>query len=331
MSDDFYSYAQLAAPSVLRSVQQHYDLAKLERCKFYARGLHDNYLLESQQQKFILRVYRNAWRTEEAIRFELDLLRYLGERGASVSYPINTTSGASCFSIATPIAQHFAALFAYADGQAPGGALSVAESQLLGNAVAQIHAAGDDFSSSHTRPALDLTFLVDASIESITPFVDATYLAYLKQLQARLHQTLPQIPQGQGRYGICIGDVNPTNFHINAQQQITVFDFDQCGFGDRAFEIGKFISAIHLHDKKQELSQAFVEGYQQVRLLSSDELRAIPYYEMVGVIWVMAITADYADLHGHKWFGQAYWERKLAILKALESQILEGYYGYHEN
>ena len=258
MSDDFYSYAQLAAPSVLRSVQQQYDLTGLERCKFYARGLHDNYLLESQQQKYILRVYRNAWRTEEAIRFELDLLRYLGQRGASVSYPISTTSGASCFSIVTPIDQHFAALFPYADGQAPGSAFSVAESLLLGNTVAQIHAASDDFSSPHTRPCLDLAFLVDASIESITPFVDATYLAYLKQLQTRLHQNLPQIPRGQGRYGICIGDVNPTNFHINAQQQITVFDFDQCGFGYRAFEIGKFISAIHLHDQKQELAQAFV-------------------------------------------------------------------------
>lgn len=323
MSGNYYSYTQLAASNVMQSVQQHYDLADLERCKFYARGLHDNYLLESQQQKYILRVYRNAWRTEEAIRFELDLLRYLGERGASVSYPISTTSGASCFSIVTPIAQHFAALFPYADGQAPGGALSVAESQLLGNAVAQIHTASEDFSSPHTRPCLDLAFLVDASIATIAPFVDAMYLAYLKQLQVRLHQNLPQIPHGQGRYGICIGDVNPTNFHINAEKQITVFDFDQCGFGVRAFEIGKFISGIHLHDKKQELAQAFVEGYQQVRLLSSDELRAIPYYEMVGVIWVMAITADYADLHGHKWFEQAYWERKLSILKALESQLFK--------
>lgn len=323
MPDNDYSYAQLAAPSVLRSVQQHYDLAKLERCKFYARGLHDNYLLESQQQKYILRVYRNAWRTEEAIRFELDLLRFLGERGASVSYPISTTSGASCFSIVTPIAEHFAALFPYADGKAPSGAFSVAESLLLGNTVAQIHTASDDFSSPHTRPCLDLAFLVDASIATIAPFVDAAYLAYLKQLQARLHQNLPQIPRGQGRYGICIGDVNPTNFHINAQQKITVFDFDQCGFGDRAFEIGKFISAIHLHDKKQELSQAFVEGYQQVRLLSSDELRAIPYYEMVGVIWVMAITADYADLHGHKWFEQAYWERKLLLLRELENRVFK--------
>lgn len=323
MPDNDYSYAQLAASNVLRNVQQQYDLIGLERCKFYARGLHDNYLLESQQQKYILRVYRHAWRTEEAIRFELDLLRYLRQRGASVSYPISTQSGESCFSIVTPIAQHFAALFPYADGQAPGGAFSVAESLLLGNTVAQIHAASDDFTSAHTRPCLDLAFLVDASIETITPFVDATYLAYLKQLQTRLEQNLPQIPHGQGRYGICIGDVNPTNFHINAQQQITVFDFDQCGFGYRAFEIGKFISAIHLHDKKQELSQAFVEGYQQVRLLSSDELSAIPYYEMVGVIWVMAITADYADLHGHKWFEQAYWERKHSILKGLESQLFK--------
>ena len=323
MSDNYYSYAQLAASSVLHCVQQQYDLAGLERCKFYARGLHDNYLLASQQQKYILRVYRNAWRTEEAIRFELDLLRYLGERGASVSYPINTTSGATCFSIVTPIVQHFAALFPYADGQAPGSAFSVAESHLLGNTVAQIHAASDDFTSPHTRPCLDLAFLVDASIEAIAPFVDAAYLTYLKQLQARLHQTLPDVPHGQGRYGICIGDVNPTNFHINEQKHITVFDFDQCGYGYRAFEIGKFFSSIHLIDKKKELAKAFVEGYQQVRLLSSAELNAIPYYEMVGVLWVMSIMASNAEFLGNKWIEKAYWERKLLLLKELESQVFK--------
>ena len=319
MTDTLYCYAQLAASSVRQAVLLQYDLAETTHCKFYARGLHDNYLLESQQRKFILRVYRNDWRTEEAIHFELDLLRFLSDRGGSVAYPINTQSGASCFSIATATGQRFAALFPYADGQAPGGALSVEESLLLGHAVAQIHSASNDFSSAHARPHLDLAFLVDASIEAIAPFVDTPYLAYLKQLQTRLHQSLPNIPHGEGRYGICIGDVNPTNFHINEQKQITVFDFDQCGYGYRAFEIGKFISSIHLFDKKQELAKAFVEGYQQVRTLSQAELSALPYYEMVGVIWVMAITASNAEFIGHKWVEKAYWERKLSLLQELES------------
>ena len=66
-----------------------------------------------------------------------------------------------------------------------------------------------------------------------------------------------------------------------------------------------------------------VEGYQQVRLLSSVELNAIPYYEITGVIWVMSIMANNAEFLGHKWIEKAYWERKLLLLKELESQVFK--------
>ena len=36
--------------------------------------------------------------------------------------------------------------------------------------------------------------------------------------------------------------------------------FDQCGFGYRAFEIGKYLSSIHAHENKQALAEAFQAG-----------------------------------------------------------------------
>ena len=90
------------------------------------------------------------------------------------------------------------------------------------------------------------------------------------------------------------------------------------GYGYRAFEIGKFISSIHLIKTKYDISNAFIEGYQKVRRLTEEELLAIPYYELLSVIWVMAIHAYNADRIGHKYLEKPFWDRRLAILKDLD-------------
>ena len=324
MDESVFIYTQLASHAVLRFVVLHYDLPEPVHCKFYVRGLHDNYLIESEHQKFILRIYRNQWRSEEAIGFELELLSFLGDQATLVAYPLRTKNGAFSFSIDCPEGKRFAALFPYADGHAPGNELSINVSVLLGKSIANIHRLSDGFTSNYTRPLLELPHLLDESIIAIQPFVHAEYQAYLKALQNKLYQAIPVINQTPGKYGICIGDVNPTNFHVNETQQITVFDFDQCGYGYRAFEIGKFISAIHPLKAKHELTKAFIDGYQQVRQLSQEEITAIPYFEMVAVIWVMAINANNTEYLGHKWYENAYWDRKLSILRELDSQIFTG-------
>ena len=150
--------------------------------------------------------------------------------------------------------------------------------------------------------------------------VCAGALPYWSLIQNKLHHALPQISKEQGKFGICIGDVNPTNFHID-EEILTVFDFDQCGYGYRAFEIGKFISAIHTLKNTNEIANAFLSGYQKVRPLSQDELSAIPYFEVVSVIWVMSINANNADLIGHKWLEQPFWDRKITILKELDNAL----------
>jgi Ser/Thr protein kinase RdoA (MazF antagonist) len=267
-----------------------------------------------------LRIYRNNWRSTDEIIFELELLSFLHDKGAPVSYPLLTRSGESSFYIDSPEGKRSAALFHYAKGHAPGNKLSTHESELLGKTVANIHRLSDDFTLPCTRPVLDIPYLLDDSINAIQDFVNQETLAYLKAIQHKLSLTLPQLAKEQGQYGICTGDVNPTNFHIDGET-ITVFDFDQCGYGYRAFEIAKFISSIHTLKNKADIANAFLVGYQQVRRLSSAELSAIPYFEMVAVIWVMAINANNSDLIGHKWLEKPFWERKITVLKELE-QVL---------
>lgn len=316
MANNTYLYSQLSSSSGLSLVAFHYDLPNLEYCSFYARGLHDNYLLTAGIAKFVLRIYRNNWRSPEEIGFELAALKYLGDKGARVAFPITTRSGDLNFAIDSPEGKRSAALFHYAKGNAPGTNLSIKESELLGKSAATIHQLAEGFKTPYTRPILDVPYLLDGSINAIEPFLNQDALAYLKSIQPQLHHALPHLSKEQAQYGICIGDVNPTNFHID-KETITIFDFDQCGYGYRAFEIGKFISSIHSFKNKNDIANAFLKGYQQQRPLSSNELAAIPFFEMIAVIWVMSINANNADLIGLKWLEQPYWDRKLTILKEL--------------
>lgn len=316
-----FMHTQLSSRAVLHFATSHYDFPASVSCVFYVRGLHDNYLIEGGDKKYILRIYRHSWRTQEEISFELELLSFLAECPAAVAFPLHTKNGEPRFLIDSPEGQRSSALFNYADGHAPGAEISTDQSILLGNAVAKIHRLTDAFVTQRHRPILELPYLVDESLIAIEPFLNAEDLTYLKLLRDKLYRAIPAIAKDQGQYGICIGDVNPTNFHVNAQQQLTLFDFDQCGFGYRAFEIGKFISSIHSVKSKKEIAKAFLEGYQHARPLSKEELSTIPFFEMVAVIWVMAINANNVDLIGLKWLEKAFWDRKLSILKELESAV----------
>jgi len=316
-----YAYSRLSSQEVCRLIVSQYELEEPVTCKFYVRGLHDNYLIENANNKFIFRVYRNDWRSREQVLFELELLAFAGDNGAPVASLLRTKSGELAFSMDGAEGAREAALFHYADGVAPGNEISVRECVLLGNTVANIHLITDTFHTSYTRPILDIPYLLDESITAIAPFVDAGALSYLKILQDKIHQAMPPLAKSREIYGICIGDVNPANFHIDHHNRITVFDFDQCGYGYRAFEIGKFVSSLHNPKLKNELSSAFMAGYQQVRPLSGDEIRAIPIFEIISIIWVMAIHVYNVERIGYKFLEQPFWDRRLAIVKELDAAL----------
>jgi len=315
-----YNYSRITSSSAHYLVSNHYDLPEVTHCSLYAPGLHDNYLIRCGQIKYILRVYRNDWRTLEEINFELELLAFLDAENASVAAPVPTKSRESSFAIEGPEGKRSAALFYYANGDAPGANISVAQSALLGKTVANVHQLSDSLEQAYTRQELDAAYLLDESVLAIEPYLDSGQKQYITLLQNKLKHALPSLVREIGIYGICHGDVNPTNFNITKKNEITLFDFDQCGYGFRAFEIGKFISSIHPGKNKDSIAQAFIDGYQQVRPLSRNEQDAVPCFEIISVLWVMAIHVYNIDHIGHKYLEKHFWERRLVVLKELESR-----------
>ncbi|WP_158278913.1 phosphotransferase [Leucothrix arctica] len=316
-----YIYSRLSPESVQAHLEHHYDLSPIKSCVFYVFGLHDNYLVKTEESQFILRLYRNQWRNADEVFFELELLNYLKQQAQAVASPLHTKAHELAFEIQSPEGVRFSALFNYADGKGLTQEISTQESELLGTTIANIHSATGDFKTTHKRNELNLTYLLDESVELIAPFINAEKQEFLTEIQKKLHKQLLPITQSDADFGICIGDVNQSNFHINTSKQITVFDFDQCGYGYRAFEVGKFSSSLFRSPNKKQLTKAFLKGYETVRKLSTVEKNAIPYFEIAATIWVMSIRVANEDKVGHLHLEEGYWNQRFAILEALDKQV----------
>lgn len=300
---------------------ENYAVGEPLEARFYLPGLHDTYLLVAAEPEFVLRIYRNGWRSCEEIAFELDWLDHLRKKRAPVAAPLPANTGELALRIASPEGERVAALFPYARGLAPAGGLTLDQSRALGHAVAKVHRCATGFTTPHKRTELDGRYLIGASIAAISRFLDAGARAYLQALGERLQQDWPNIPKATDTFGLCIGDVNATNVHIDTDGSLTLFDFDQCGYGYRAFEIAKFASSLRDDALKPDLLEAFLAGYEHVRTLSPAERQAIPYFELVATVWVLAIHAWNVDRIGHKRLEKPFWDRNLATVKALEAAL----------
>ena len=316
-----YTYSQLSTQSVLEFLSDFYEIGEVCGCKYYVLGLHDNYFVETESRKYILRIYRNDWRSPDEINFELGFLDYLKKQGSLISYPLLTIEDQLYFQFSAPEGTRFATLFYYAEGDSPGNSISPSQSELLGHTVATIHKFSNSFECKEYRKVLDIPYLVDGSVLAIESFLSKEQLHYILRVRDIIESHMPDLPKEEGVWGACHGDVNPTNFHINSESQITLFDFDQCGYGYRAFEIAKFKSSIYPIENKEEVESHFLQGYQSVRQLSGNEIKAIPYLEIISHIWVMAIHAYNVNRIGYKYLEKPFWDRRISVIKKLEERL----------
>jgi Ser/Thr protein kinase RdoA (MazF antagonist) len=79
--------------ALIATVLCEYSIQQPHSCKLYKRGLNDTYLVETEGDNYILRVYRRSWRNQEEIDFELELLAFLHQQKQPIAYPIARKDG----------------------------------------------------------------------------------------------------------------------------------------------------------------------------------------------------------------------------------------------
>ena len=141
---------------------------------------------------------------------------------------------------------------------------------------------------------------------------------YLQEQIDNIKNQLEQfnLPRTAPIYGICVGDVHSGNAHFTDENQPTLFDFDQCGYGWRAFDIAKCLHVLIRQKIDVTVRNSFIDGYESFRKLSEVELAAIPIFVKAAHVWVMGISTNaVGDVLPYGWFDNDWLDTRLEFLR----------------
>lgn len=308
----------LCAEALGRHIQACYGLESLLACKLWIKGLSDVYLVETREEKYVLRVSHAQWRDGNEIQFELAFLDHLHGQGVAVAHPLHTVNGELSVALEAPEGPRYAALFPFAPGEIPLCDLNLLQAGLLGQTLAQVHQVSQTFWEPCHRPALTLENLLHDSVDQLLPFFSnqSQEQDYLQVLRSRLQENLGHWNQRGPHWVVCWGDPHSGNAHFTETGGITLFDFDQCGYGWRVFDIAKFLQTSLRTGMSYSVRQAFLQGYESISPLEKWELHSLSDWVQVAHLWSWALRISAKQLHSHSQFDQRYFNQRLHQLKS---------------
>ena len=288
-------YSSLSTQALLELACSKYPISTDASITFLKRGFNDTYLIKSQKEKYILRVYKHNWRNLESIETEIKLLNHLKENGISVSYPISDNQKQFIHSIEAPEGIRYVVLFSYADGEQIRK-LTIEQAELLGVQTGKIHLLTQNKNLGETAHNYDIEYQFENTLITLEPILHnhPKEFNYVIQLKGYFTELFSDIDKTQLASGICHGDLQAENFHINSNNQFTFFDFDFFGEGYLIYDIGVFIWYDH-KNKPKEIVDAFLKGYQTQRKLSETEIMLLPYFSTLRALFQMTLYCQISD------------------------------------
>jgi Ser/Thr protein kinase RdoA (MazF antagonist) len=311
-------YSTLAAEALADEIATAYDIGSDLRCVFLQRGLNDTYLVASEGDRWVARVYRAGWRSPSEIAWELELLEHLAGRGVPVSLPIRAVNGSWTREVPAPEGPRWLVVFTWAPGVRPSWD-RLEDARLAGQLAAAIHDAADDFASSQERFCLDVDYLIDDSLRAIEPFMAHRRSDWeeLVGLAGELRQRLVAATDGLD-WGPCHGDFDAGNMHLDGTT-ITAFDFDFAASGWRAYDL---VSAWRMssRDPRGSTWLAFQHGYEQLRTLAPCDRAAVPLFDATAELWTGGLRTAKARESGTNRVGDRYLDAVIGSLRTWEAE-----------
>jgi Ser/Thr protein kinase RdoA (MazF antagonist) len=318
-------YSTLSPAALADLVFSRYALDVPKNCQFWHRGLSDVYLLETLTTPYILRVSHCHWRTKMEIDFELELLDYLRCHQVPVAAPLATKNGDLSLEINAPEGKRYAVLFPYAPGEIAMGDIDLEQAYHLGSIVANLHQVTADFQPLAYRHPLNLQYLLHDSLQIIAPFLHQrpSDLECVLETIEEIEEETTKLPTDSPYWGICWGDPHSGNVHITHDNQMTLFDFDQCGYGWRVFDIAKFLQVSLQSGLNRKVRHAFIQGYDEKMRLTETELSCLQHLTQAAYIWSWSISLNNLRLTDYSRLCANYFTSRLATLKRLRTQEWE--------
>lgn len=314
-------YSILSPHALVSMLETHYDLGEVRRCQFWHRGLSDVYLVDIGNSPYILRVSHHHWRSQSEVAFELEFLDFLHHHQLPIAYPLKTNQNKLFIEINAPEGHRYLTLFTYANGTVVLGDFTQAQSHLLGKTVARIHQVSQGFDTHFKRQALTLDHLLDDSLAVIVPFLQPRpqELQDLLEIATQIKDNLADLPMNSPYWSVCWGDPHSGNVHVSENNQMTLFDFDQCGYGWRMFDVAKFFQVSMQSGLNRNVRTSFLQGYQEITPITDQEQDCLQTLTQTAYIWSWAISLNATRFYDYCRLDNGYFRQRLERLKSLRS------------
>ena len=287
------------------------------QCRLLKAGISHTYLVNASGAKYIFRIYSLGWRTETEINEELRLLLHLKQNGIPVSYPMADEESNFLQSFNAPEGDRYGVMFSFAEGEKQLN-FSLDTHFRIGELMAQMHLLTRDFHLDRVTYT-SKTILVD-SLEQIAEFLatDTEEMAFLRSKQQFLLKEFASADESQLRKGAVHLDIWFDNLNIDKDNQVTIFDFDFCGNGWLCLDIAYYILQVHSVEKDEQECKdkvgKFMEGYESVTAISSEEKRIIPMLGVSLYFFYLGIQSQRFDNFSNVFFNDVYLKRFINIL-----------------
>jgi Ser/Thr protein kinase RdoA (MazF antagonist) len=318
-------YSTLSAAALGKHVEEQYGLNGLQ-CRFLLRGVSDTYVLEGAVEKYILKIYRDAHRSLEEIKGELELLNTLHRAGCKVSYPISDKTGNQLQAFEAAEGTRYGILFSYAQGN-PAYKPTDDQLTITGQEMARIHNITAAITLHHPRATYNHHTTLLHPIKILEPaFTELSdEYRYLQETAAAVIKKLDSIDTSGFSYGYCHYDFMPKNFHFDEHNNITFFDFDFAGKGFLVNDLMSYwihyalyfvVGRISREEADRAFNQ-FVDAYRTVRPVSAAEIDAIPYLNFTFWVFYLGFYQEQFDDFSTHFFNNHFKKERVALMKKI--------------
>lgn len=293
------SQSVLDADALANELKERYGLTGEVKCRLISRGMNDIYRIEHAHGPHALKVARTGKSTDDEFAYEQDYILHLAQQGLTVPTPVATREGAFFFAVDAPEGHRQIVLMAWLEGEPYPGVINKEDAARLGQFLAHMHTAAVDFETAHKKAVA-----TDTKIQSRLHFLlelvkdrpgDADFLEHAAAAAVDRFQSL----KAEGiASGPCHGDLQNANVMKRADGSFAVFDFSDCGTDVLAKDIAAFYWRNDFEGLRQDINDAFVSGYDEVRPLTPDEREAQPLFRVLRHLLITSTMAQHINRVG---------------------------------
>lgn len=257
------------------------------------------YEYTNQSGEYILRISHSIRRSKDLIHGEVDWINFLADHGVSVARAVLSQNGNLVETIPDQKDGNFlATAFVKAAGTPPWGRWTPKLFESYGELMGQMHALTNQFQPLHPeRKRPDWDAPIFDYVEQYLPVSDLL----IREKYKAVCEHVNTLPKNRETYGLVHQDAHGSNFFVNDQGNLTLFDFDDCGYNWFINDIAIVLFYLVASSEEKtaltrEFMSHFLKGYLHYFSLNLDMLKEIPYFLKMREIELYAVIQRDFDL-----------------------------------